>query len=144
MYRLQAIFPRRPYDNKPMIFLRGSPRRKASSYFARRRRFACVRSSVSRARAERARFLLSLQCLRVSAPTLQVVHFGQGRGGTNISSDLKKDDLNRVGAWVIVRNMLQQVWPKEQPALKARVVGAVGLLVGSKVKRMIVLEKLIS
>ncbi|XP_065837576.1 iron-sulfur clusters transporter ABCB7, mitochondrial-like [Oscarella lobularis] len=74
----------------------------------------------------------SFRCLRVSAPTLQVVHFGQGRGGTNISSDLKKDDLNRVGAWVIVRNMLQQVWPKEQPALKARVVGAVGLLVGSK------------
>ena len=37
--------------------------------------------------------------------------------------------------WPIIREMLRHVWPKDQPALKARVVAAVGLLLGSKVIR---------
>ena len=35
--------------------------------------------------------------------------------------------------WPIIKEMLRHVWPKDQPALKARVVAAVGLLLGSKV-----------
>ena len=35
--------------------------------------------------------------------------------------------------WPIIREMVKHIWPKEQPALKARVVAAIGLLVGSKV-----------
>ena len=37
--------------------------------------------------------------------------------------------------WPIIKEMLRHVWPKDQPALKARVVAAVGLLLGSKVIR---------
>lgn len=37
--------------------------------------------------------------------------------------------------WPIIKEMLRHVWPKDQPALKARVVAAVGLLLGSKVSK---------
>lgn len=33
----------------------------------------------------------------------------------------------------ILRSMMTHLWPKDQPALKLRVVGALGLLLGSKV-----------
>nr|QSX72236.1 ATP binding cassette subfamily B member 7 [Halisarca dujardinii] len=34
--------------------------------------------------------------------------------------------------WPIIREMVGHIWPKDHPALKARVVGAVSLLVGAK------------
>ena len=37
--------------------------------------------------------------------------------------------------WPIIKEMLRHVWPKDQPALKARVIAAVGLLLGSKVSK---------
>ena len=40
---------------------------------------------------------------------------------------------DKVGGWQIVRSMLNYVWPKDKPGIRARVVVAVGLLIGSKV-----------
>jgi ATP-binding cassette subfamily B (MDR/TAP) protein 7 len=34
--------------------------------------------------------------------------------------------------WPIIKEMVGHIWPKEHPSLKARVVGALGLLVGAK------------
>ena len=44
------------------------------------------------------------------------------------------DESIEISGWKIVRVMLKHVWPKDQPSLKARVVIAVGLLFGAKVK----------
>lgn len=44
------------------------------------------------------------------------------------------DDTAEISGWRIIRVMVKNIWPKEQPALKARVLAAVGLLVGSKVR----------
>ena len=40
--------------------------------------------------------------------------------------------VEEVSTYKIINTMLSHVWPKEQPALKARVVGALTLLVGAK------------
>ena len=43
-------------------------------------------------------------------------------------------DTAKLEGWRIIREMLRHVWPKEQPSLKARVVIALGLLAGAKVR----------
>ena len=42
-------------------------------------------------------------------------------------------DTARLEGWKIIREMIRHIWPKEHPSLKARVVIALGLLVGAKV-----------
>ncbi len=39
----------------------------------------------------------------------------------------------KLEGWRIIKEMLRHIWPREQPSLKARVVIALGLLVGAKV-----------
>ena len=39
-----------------------------------------------------------------------------------------------LAGWKIIREMVKHIWPRDQPKLKARVVIAVGLLVGAKVQ----------
>ena len=42
-------------------------------------------------------------------------------------------DEAELAGWRIIREMLRHIWPRDKPKLKARVVIALGLLVGSKV-----------
>ena len=46
------------------------------------------------------------------------------------------DEADLAG-WKIIREMVRHIWPSDNPALKARVVGAVGLLVGAKVRESV-------
>ncbi len=39
-----------------------------------------------------------------------------------------------LAGWKIIGEMVRHIWPRDHPALKARVVGALGLLVGAKVR----------
>jgi ATP-binding cassette subfamily B (MDR/TAP) protein 7 len=50
----------------------------------------------------------------------------------NINADLNRRNATKVGGWIIVKKMLNNVWPRDKPALRARVVTALGLLVGAK------------
>lgn len=43
------------------------------------------------------------------------------------------DKAEITSGWRILRVMVKNIWPKDKPALKARVLAAVGFLVGSKV-----------
>ena len=43
------------------------------------------------------------------------------------------DDTVELSGWRILRVMVKHIWPNDKPALKARVVAAVGFLVGAKV-----------
>ena len=36
-------------------------------------------------------------------------------------------------SWKVMKEMMKYVWPKDEASLKARVVFAIGLLVGAKV-----------
>lgn len=51
----------------------------------------------------------------------------------DITSNVSKRGRARVGGLEIIKKMLNNVWPKDQPAVRARVITAVGLLVGAKV-----------
>ena len=42
------------------------------------------------------------------------------------------EEVTKIAGWRIIREMLKHVWPRDQPTLKARVVIALGLLVGAK------------
>ena len=42
--------------------------------------------------------------------------------------------LSSVSGLTILKRMLKHVWPKDRPDLKRRVVAAVALLIGAKVK----------
>jgi len=44
------------------------------------------------------------------------------------------DESAELAGWKIIREMLKHIWPKKHPKLKARVVIALGLLVGAKVR----------
>lgn len=44
------------------------------------------------------------------------------------------DESAELAGWRIIREMVKHIWPREHPKLKARVVIALGLLVGAKVK----------
>ena len=46
-------------------------------------------------------------------------------------------DTAELAGWKIIREMLRHIWPRDQPSLKARVVVALGLLVGAKVHNII-------
>jgi ATP-binding cassette subfamily B (MDR/TAP) protein 7 len=51
----------------------------------------------------------------------------------NSASDVIDDKVKReMSGWKILKIMWRHVWPEDRPSLKVRVVGAVGLLVGSK------------
>ncbi len=39
----------------------------------------------------------------------------------------------QLSGWKIIKEMLKHIWPRDHPKLKARVVIALGLLVGAKV-----------
>lgn len=54
-------------------------------------------------------------------------------GGPGLSA-ITGGEVTQVAGWKIVREMLKHVWPRDQPALKARVVLALCLLVGAKVQ----------
>ena len=56
----------------------------------------------------------------------------QQHGGGNVTS-LK--GISSVSGLTIIRRMLRHVWPKDRPDLKRRVVAAVVLLIGAKVKQ---------
>lgn len=43
-------------------------------------------------------------------------------------------EKTKLDGWRIIKEMLKHIWPRERPSLKARVVIALGLLVGAKVK----------
>ena len=43
--------------------------------------------------------------------------------------------LKGVSGLAILKRMLKHVWPKDRPDLKRRVVAAVALLIGAKVKQ---------
>ena len=78
----------------------------------------------------------ALQCVwfHTTTPRQQSPHHaGNNSEVLDINTDLNKRDVTRVGGWIIVKKMLNNVWPKDKPALRARVVTAVGLLVGAKV-----------
>ena len=53
--------------------------------------------------------------------------------GPGLSAITGGEDVTKVAGWKIIREMLKHVWPRDQPVLKARVVVALGLLVGAKV-----------
>ena len=55
----------------------------------------------------------------------------QHGGGVNVSGG----DASELAGWKILREMVRHIWPRDQPSLKARVVFALGLLVGAKVWR---------
>ena len=55
-------------------------------------------------------------------------------GASDISTNQLPKDKEEVGGWKIVKAMLGYVWPKDQPALRFRVVTAFSLLVGAKVR----------
>jgi len=42
------------------------------------------------------------------------------------------DESAELAGWRIIREMVKHIWPREHPKLKARVVIALGLLVGAK------------
>ena len=42
-------------------------------------------------------------------------------------------DEAELSGWRIIREMIKHIWPRDHPKLKARVVIALGLLVGAKV-----------
>ena len=42
-------------------------------------------------------------------------------------------DTAKLEGWKIIREMIRHIWPKEHPSLKARVIIALGLLIGAKV-----------
>ena len=48
------------------------------------------------------------------------------------------DESVQIAGWKIIRVMLRHIWPRDQPSLKARVVIAVGLLIGAKVSGCVV------
>ena len=43
------------------------------------------------------------------------------------------DEKAELSGWKIIREMLKHIWPRDRPGLKARVIVALGLLVGAKV-----------
>jgi len=45
------------------------------------------------------------------------------------------DESAELAGWRIIREMVKHIWPREHPKLKARVVIALGLLVGAKVNQ---------
>ncbi len=45
------------------------------------------------------------------------------------------ESAGELSGWKILREMMRHIWPSDQPSLKARVVIAVGLLVGAKVRQ---------
>ena len=47
--------------------------------------------------------------------------------------------LKGVNSLTILKRMLKHVWPKDRPDLKRRVVAAVSLLIGAKVKESLIL-----
>lgn len=51
-------------------------------------------------------------------------------GGGKVTDDKSPKDVD---SYKVVQTMISHVWPKDQPALKLRVVAAFGLLIGSKV-----------
>ena len=44
------------------------------------------------------------------------------------------DESAELAGWRIIREMVKHIWPREHPKLKARVVIALGLLIGAKVR----------
>ena len=64
--------------------------------------------------------------------------FGQGSLGAHLLVRVQHgaayvtDDTAEISGYKILRVMVRNIWPKDQPALKARVLVAVGLLFGSK------------
>lgn len=54
-------------------------------------------------------------------------------GASNIISSQIGVPVKHVTGWMIIRQMLRYLWPKDKPGIKFRVVVAVGLLIGSKV-----------
>lgn len=47
----------------------------------------------------------------------------------------------QLSGWKILSTMWKHIWPRDKPALKVRVVAAVSLLIGAKVKITIILKK---
>ena len=45
------------------------------------------------------------------------------------------DETANLAGWKILREMVKHIWPRDQPRLKARVIIALGLLVGAKVSQ---------
>ena len=59
---------------------------------------------------------------------------GQLHGpGTGVPA--KTGVANQVTGWEIIREMLSYIWPRDERGIKARVVTAMGLLIGAKVSR---------
>lgn len=65
-------------------------------------------------------------CQRKAWNGLRFQHMGPGLMATG-------EEVTELAGWKIMREMVKHIWPKNQPALKARVVVALGLLVGAKV-----------
>ena len=40
----------------------------------------------------------------------------------------------KLNGWKIIREMVRHIWPRDKPWLKVRVVSALGLLIGAKVR----------
>ncbi len=49
------------------------------------------------------------------------------------SEHVVDESAGELAGWRILREMVRHVWPQNQPRLKARVVIALGLLIGAKV-----------
>ena len=54
-------------------------------------------------------------------------------GASTLAPNAVKGVEKKVTGWKIIRVMLRQVWPKDKPSLRIRVVVALSLLIGAKV-----------
>ncbi|XP_074649596.1 iron-sulfur clusters transporter ABCB7, mitochondrial-like [Tubulanus polymorphus] len=54
-------------------------------------------------------------------------------GASTLSPNAISVPQKEVTGWEIIKNMLAYVWPRDKPGIRARVVAAFGLLIGSKV-----------
>lgn len=50
------------------------------------------------------------------------------------------DEGPKLNGWKIVREMVRHIWPREHPTLKVRVVTALSLLVGAKVRQVVLVS----